>query len=68
MVMTFILHPLSHFNTIINVFRDTATRDKFIFHLTIMRFLCHFFVSYPEPPYFPVMCVINAATVRQSKA
>ena len=70
MVMTFILHPLFHYNSIteprawfllsllkdifidfpshfilflIDVYRDTTTRDKLIFPSAIMRFLCHFF-------------------------
>ena len=75
MVMTFVLHPLSHYNSItepptqfllfllegltidflshfilslIDVYRDMATRDKLIFPSTIIRFLCHFSISYPE--------------------
>ena len=75
MVITFILHPLSHYNfiieprarfflslledlsidfpshfilSLIDVYRDTATRDKLIFLLAIMRILCHFSVSYLE--------------------
>ena len=100
MVMTFILHPLSHrapffLNTItephsrfllslledisinfpscfilslIDIFRDTATRDKLNFLSTIMRILCHFSVSFLKSPYFLVMSSINAATVRWSEA
>ena len=74
MVMTFVLHPLSHYNSIteprarfllsllkhltidfpshfilsiIDVYRDTASRDKLIFPSAITRFLCHFFCSLP---------------------
>ena len=69
MVMTFVLHPLSHYNSIteprarfllsllkhltidfpshfilsiIDVFKDTKTRDKLIFPSAITRILCHF--------------------------
>ena len=87
--MTFILHSLSHYNSIIesrarlllslledisidfpshfilsliDVYRDTTTRDKLIFPSTITRLLYHFSVS------FPVISAINAAIVRQSEA
>ena len=90
MVMTFILHPLSHYNTIteprarfllsliedlsidfpshfilslIDVYRDTTTRDKLIFPSAITQLLCHFSVSYPKSPYFTFMCAIDAASV-----
>ena len=93
MVMTFVLHPLSHYNTItkprarfllsliedlsidfpshfilslIDVYKDTATRYKLIFPSAIRRLLCHFSVSYPESPHFTFMCAINAATVKRS--
>ena len=93
MVMTFVLHPLSHYNTItesrawfllsliegltidfhshfilslIDVFRDTMTRDKLIFPFAITRLLCYFSISYPESPHFMFMCAIDAATVKQS--
>ena len=89
MVMTFILHPLSHYNSIteshawfllslledisidfpshfilslIDVYRDTMTRDKLIFPSTITRLLHHFSVS------FSIISAINAAIVRQSEA
>ena len=79
MVMTFILHPLSHYNSItephaqfllsllkdisiafpyyfilylIDVYRDTATRDKLIFPSAITWILRHFSVSYPESTHF----------------
>ena len=95
MVMTFILHPLSHYNTItepharfllsfiedlsidfpshfifsfIDVYRDTATRDKLIFPSAITRILCHFSVFYPPSNHFFVMGAIDAATVRRSDA
>ena len=95
MMMTFILHPLSHYNSItepcaqfllslledisidfpshfilslIDVYRDTTTRDKLIFPLAITRILRHFFVSFPESPHFMVINDINATTVRRNKA
>ena len=94
MVMTFVLHPLSHYNSItkprarfllsllegliidfpshfilslIDVYRDTTTRDKLIFPLAVMWILHHFSISYLESTHFSVMCAIDAATVRRSK-
>ena len=94
MLMTFVLHPLSHYNSItkprarfflsllkhltidfpshfilsiIDVFRDTATRDKLIFPSAIMRILCHFSVPFPSSDHFFVMCAIDAAIVKRSK-
>ena len=95
MVMTFILHPLSHYNSIteprarfllsllkdisidfpshfilslIDIYRDTATRDKLIFLSAITRLLRHFFASFPESPHFTVISAIDATTVQQSEA
>ena len=95
MVMTFILHPLSHYNTIIesrawfliylikdisidfpshfifsliDVYKDMATRDKLNFPSAITRLLCHFSVSYPVSPYFSYICSIYVATVQRSTA
>ena len=91
MVMTFVLHPLSHYNSItepcarlllsllehltidftshfilsiIDVHRDTATYDKLIFPLAIIRILRHFSVPFPISNHFHVMYAINAATVK----
>ena len=90
MVMTFVLHPLSHYNSItelraqfllsllelltldflshfipsiIDVYRDTATRDKLIFSSTIMRILRHFSVPFLVSDHFHVMCAIDAVAV-----
>ena len=90
MVMTFILHPLSHYNIItksraqfllslledisidfsshfilslIDVYKNTATRDKLIFPSAITRLLCHFSIFYPKSPHFIYMCAIDAAIV-----
>ena len=95
MVMTFVLHPLSHYNSIIesrarfllsllehptidfpshfilsiiDVYRDTVTRDKLIFPSVITRILCHFSIPFPSSDHFSVMCAINAATVKRSEA
>ena len=95
MVTTFVLHPLSHYNSItepharfllslleglsndfpshfilslIDVYRDTTSRDKLIFPSAIMRLLRHFSVSDPESTHFSIMCAIDAATVRLSEA
>ena len=93
--MTFVLHPLSHYNTItephaqfllspieglnidfpshfilslIDVYKDIATRDKLIFSMAITQLLRHFFVSYPESLHFTFMCVIDVATIKRSLA
>ena len=94
MLMTFVLHPLSHYISItesrarfllpllehltidfpshfilsiLDVYKDTATRDKLIFPLAITRILCHFFVPFPSSNHFFVMCAIDAATIKRSK-
>ena len=94
-VITFVLHPLSHYNSItesrarfllallkhltidfpsyfilsiLDVYRDMATRDKLIFPSTIMLILCHFYVPFPSSKHFSVMCAINVATVKRNKA
>ena len=85
MVMTFVSHPLSHYNSIIeprarflvslfehltidfpsyfilsilDVYRNMATRDKLIFPSAITRILRH----------FSVMCAVDYATVKCRKA
>ena len=95
MVMTFVLHPLSHYNfiieprarfllsllehltinfsshfilSLIDVFRDTATRDKLIFPSAITRILHHFFVPFPFSTHVSVICAVVAATVKHSEA
>ena len=95
MVMTFVLHPLSHYNfitepraqfllsllehltidfpsyfilSILDVYRDTATRDKLIFPLAVTWILCHFSVPFPFSDHVSVMCAIDVATVKHSEA
>ena len=92
MVMTFVLHPFSHYNSIIepralfllsllehliidfpshfilsiiDAYRDTATRDKLIFPSAITQILCHFSVPFPSSNHFSVMCAIDYATVKR---
>ena len=95
MVMTFVLHPLSHYNSItkprarfllsllehltidfpshfilsiLDVYRDMATRDKLIFPSAITWILCHFSVPFPFSDHFPVMYTIDYVTVKRSEA
>ena len=59
----------SHFIlSIIDVYKDTTTRDKPIFPSAIMRLLCHFEVCFPSSNPFPVMGAIDADTVKCSEA
>ena len=95
MVMTFVLHPFSHYNSItkprarfllsllenlsidfpshfilsiLDAYRDSATRDKLIFPLVITRLLCHFDVPFPSSDPFHVMGAIDAGIVKRSEA
>ena len=95
MVITFVLHPLSHYNSItepharfflsllehltidfpshfilsiIDVYRDIATRDKLIFPSAITRIVRHFSISFPVSDHFSIMCAIDATTVKWSEA
>ena len=95
MVMTFILYPLSHYNSImqscahfllsllehltinfpshfilslIDLFQDSASRDKLIFPSAITRILCPFSVPFPASDPFTFMCAIDATAVKCSKA
>ena len=94
MVMTFVLHPLSHYNSIteprarfllslikgltidfpsrfilsiMDIYRDTKTRDKLIFPSTITRLLRHFEVRFPSSNPFLVMDAIDAGIVKCSE-
>ena len=94
MVMTFVLHSLSHYNSItkphawfllsflkhlsidfsfhfilfiIDVHKDSATRDKLIFPSAITRILRHFSVPFLVFDHFSIMGVIDAATVKRSE-
>ena len=94
MVMTFVLHLLSHYNSIteprarfllsllehltidyplhlilsiLDVYRDTTTRDKLILPSAITQILCNFSIPFPYSDHFLVMCAINYATVKRSE-
>ena len=95
MVITFVLHPLSHYNSItepcarfllsllehltidfpshfilsiLDVYKDMTSRDKFIFPSTITRILRYFSIPFPVSNHFHIMCAINAADVKLSEA
>ena len=50
----------------IDVYRDSATRDKLIFPSAITRLLCHSDVLFPSSEPFLVMGAIDAGTVKHS--
>ena len=59
----------SHFITsIIDVYQDTATRDKLIFPSTITRILRHFSIPIPLFPLFTIMGTISASSIQRSEA
>ena len=95
MVMTFILTPRSHYNTIIepcaqflfslmedlfidfpshmidsmiDCYRDTATRDKLIFPSTITHILSHVHVTIPLSSPFYVIGAISKESIQRSGA
>ena len=54
----------SHFIlSLIDVYRDMATCDKFIFLSAITQILHHFSISYLDSPYFSVMCAVDAIII-----
>ena len=59
----------SHFIlSIIDVYRDTATRDKLIFPSTITRLLRQSGVRFSSFDPFPIMVAIDACIVKRSEA
>ena len=59
----------SHFIlSILDVYRDTVTRDKLIFPSAITRILCNFSIPFPSSDHFSIMCAIDATTVKRSEA
>ena len=59
----------SHFIlSIINVYRDMATRNKFIFSSAITWLLRHFDVPFPSSEPFHVIGAIDAGIVKHSEA
>ena len=62
------INLLSYFIiSIIDVYRDTVTLDKFIFPSAITRILHHFSIPIPDSPLYTVMGA-NAASVQRSEA
>ena len=95
MVMTFVLTPLSHYNSItepharfllsllkdlsidfpfhfitsiLDVYQDTATRDKLIFPSAITQILGHFSIPIPNSPYFTTIGAIDVSSIQRSEA
>ena len=73
----FLLSVLEHLTTdfsfhfilsLIDVFQDSASRDKLIFPSTITRILRHFSVPSPTFDPFTFMCAIDATIVKHSEA
>ena len=59
----------SHFIlSLIDVFKDTISRDKLIFPSAITRILRNFSVHFPSSTHFSVMCAIDATTIKRSEA
>ena len=52
--------------SIIEVYRDTATRDKLIFPSVITCILTHMHVTIPPSPLFYVMGVISKESIQRS--
>ena len=60
---------LSHFIlSIIDVHLDLASRDKLIFPSAVTRILSHFSIPFPFSDHFSVICAIDYAIVKHSKA
>ena len=73
----FLLSLLEHFTigfpthfilSLIDVFQNSASRDKLIFPSVIMRILRHFSVPSPTSDPFTFMCAIDVAIVKHSEA
>ena len=60
--------PFHFILSLINVYRDMATRNKLTFPSAITWILCYFSISYFESTHFSPMCVIDTAAVRRSEA
>ena len=60
--------PFHFILSIIDVYRDTMTYDKLIFLSAITRILRHFSVPFPVFDHFHVMCAVDVAIVKWSKA
>ena len=60
--------PFHFITSILDDYQDMATRDKLIFPSTITRILCHFSIPIPISPYYTIVGVFGASSVRQSEA
>ena len=60
--------PFHFITSILDVYLDTATRDKLIFPSAIMQILQHFSIPTPLSPLFTIMGAISASSIRQSEA
>ena len=59
----------SHFIlSIIDVYKDTVSHDKFIYPSAITRILRYFSIPFPVFNHFHVMCAIDAATIKWSES
>ena len=59
--------PTHFILSIIDVYRDSTTRDKLVFPLAITKILHHFFVRFPLSNHFSIMGAIDAAIFKRSK-
>ena len=60
--------PTHFITSIIDVYQDTATREKLIFPSAITQILRHFSIHILDSPYYIVMGAINIASIRQNEA
>lgn len=60
--------PSNLITSIIDVYQNTATHNKFIFPSTIMRILQHFSIPIPLSHLFTIMGAISTDFVRRSEA
>ena len=60
--------PFHFILSIIDVHLDSASRDKLIFPSAITRILRHFSVPFPSSYHFSIMCAVDYATIKRSKA
>ena len=58
--------PSHMIESIIEVYRDTVTRDKLIFPSAITCILTHMHVTIPPSPFFFVMGVISKESIQRS--
>ena len=54
--------------SIIDIYQDTATRDKLIFPSTITCILTHIHVTIPSTPFSPIIGAITQGSLQTSDA